>query len=523
MRNIGRKLFVLIILAFKTGLLSSSLNEKQNKNPNIIVIFADDMGYGDVSALNLEAKTHTPAINEMAESGIVFTEAHSSASVCTPSRYGLLTGSYAFRNRLKGGNVGGYDASVLGLKQNTIAHLLKNAGYTTACIGKWHLGFEWATRNQNEKPSLDQLSKYSNVDYSKPIKFGPNYYGFDYSFIHPASLDIPPYLFLKNGLAVDKQMILTSDVYPKSLETTQHSWDKKHTAEGDIYWKKGVWWRDGEMAKSFKIEKCLGNIMDEAVDFLRQKALKENPFFLYLPLTGPHTPWVPDDQFKGKSSIDTYGDFILTIDNVVKVINEEVNKLGIANNTMIIFTSDNGGYWPEEEIILQNHHSNYGRRGQKGDIWDGGHHVPLIIKWPARISKPKNYTHLVSLTDLFATFSDLTGQKIKGGDDSFSFNHVLNGNFSKPTRNSMIHCTGQKFFAIRKGNWKYIDMVGSGGFTNPTQIQPKPGEPDGQLYNIKSDPFESNNLYFKYPSVVADLKLQIKRAKESSTTTELNN
>jgi arylsulfatase A-like enzyme len=514
------RFFLQISLILLTALLSSSQKGKPNLSPNIIIIFADDMGYGDVSALNPEAKTHTPAINEMAQNGLVFTEAHSSASVCTPSRYGLLTGSYAFRNRLKGGNVGGFDASVLAPEQKTIAHLLKNAGYNTACIGKWHLGFDWSTLNQNEQPSLNKLTKYSNVDYSKPIKLGPNSYGFDYSFIHPASLDIPPYLFLKNGLAIDNQMILSSDVYPKSLETTQHSWDKKHTDAGDIYWKKGVWWRDGEMSKSFRIEKCLGSIINESIAFIEEKASKSNPFFLYLPLTGPHTPWVPEEQFKGKSSVDTYGDFILTVDNVVKVINEKLQKLGIANNTMIIFTTDNGGYWPEEEIKLQNHNSNYGRRGQKGDIWDGGHHVPLIIKWPAKISKAKKYTYLVSLTDFFATFSDLTNQKIMGGQDSFSFNHVLNGNLSKPTRNSMIHNTSQKFFAIRQGKWKYIDMLGSGGFTNPSYIEPKENMPKGQLYDIISDPLESNNLYFKYPAVVANLKQQIARVKESSSTIE---
>jgi arylsulfatase A len=523
-----RKILTLLGAIILTATISFSCKQSQPSNelPNIIIIFADDMGYGDVSALNPEARVFTPAIDRMAESGMVFTEAHSGASVCTPSRYGLLTGRYAFRNRVKGGNVGGFSSSVFEPDRKTVGHLLKNAGYTTAAIGKWHLGFDWTPVNENEAPAMDVETRYSNVDYSQPIKFGPNQYGFDYSFIHPASLDIPPYLFLRNGLAIDDQMVLSSDVYPIRLETTEYSWDKKHTEEGDIYWAKGVWWRNGEMAESFRIERCLRDIVEDGVNFIGKHVSqqKNNPFFLYLSLTGPHTPWVPEDQFRGKSSVDTYGDFILTIDNVVKIINNQVQQLGIAENTMVIFTTDNGGYWPEEEIAFQNHDSNYGRKGQKGDIWDGGHHVPLVIKWPAKISKPQQYGHLVSLTDLFATFAELTGQKMNhdSGEDSFSFFHVFNGDLTTPVRNSMIHNTSRRFFAIREGDWKYIDMLGSGGFTDPSFIDAGPGMPEGQLYNIKLDPMESNNLYFEHPGIVADLKNKIEIAKESGYTRNMD-
>lgn len=514
-----KEISILIAIAFTAIGTFSCNQEKTEEFPNIIIIFADDMGYGDVSALNPKAKTLTPAIDQMAETGLVFTEAHASASVCTPSRYGLLTGRYAFRNRVKGGNVGGFNRSVFDPERKTVGHLLKNAGFTTAAIGKWHLGFDWAPLNEDETPHMDKNTKYSNVDYSKPIKFGPNHYGFDYSFIHPASLDIPPYLFLRNGQAIDDQMILSSDVYPLRLETTEYSWDKKHTEEGDIYWDKGVWWRNGEMAESFRIEECLGDIVADGADFIERHVSeqKNNPFFLYLSLTGPHTPWVPEDQFKGKSSVDTYGDFILTIDNVVRTINDQVKHLGIAENTMVIFATDNGGYWPEEEIILQQHNSNYGRRGQKGDIWDGGHRIPLVITWPSKISEPQQYDQLVSLTDLFATFADLTGQTMDNdsGEDSFSFLHVLNGNLSKPVRSSMIHHTSRRFFAIREGDWKYIDMLGSGGFTHPSFIDIEPGMPEGQLYNIKTDPLESTNLYFEHPEIVADLKYKIEEIKEA--------
>ncbi|MEX0981557.1 MAG: arylsulfatase [Bacteroidales bacterium] len=505
---------------------SCSHNNATDELPNIIIIFADDMGYGDVSALNPEAKVFTPAIDKMAETGLVFTEAHASASVCTPSRYALLTGRYAFRNRVKGGNVGGFSRSVFDPERRTVGHLLKKAGYTTACVGKWHLGFDWTPVNENETPEMDRETNYSNVDYSQPIKFGPNHFGFDYSFIHPASLDIPPYLFLRNGLAIDDQMVLSSDVYPIRLENTEYSWDKKHTQEDDIYWEKGVWWRNGEMAESFRIEKCHGDILADGTRFIEAHTSESNsPFFLYLSLTGPHTPWVPEDQFKGKSSVDTYGDFILTIDNAVKVVNAKIQQLGIDDNTMVIFATDNGGYWPEEEIERYQHNSNYGRRGQKGDIWDGGHHVPLVITWPAKISEPQQYDHLVSLTDLFSTFADLTDQAIdkKSGEDSFSFLHVLDGDLSTPVRNSMIHHSSRKFFAIREGDWKYIDMLGSGGFTDPSVINPEPGMPEGQLYNIREDPMESNNLYFEHPEIVADLKYKLVEGKEAGYTRIIEN
>lgn len=501
------------------GILTSC-QQKQVKNefPNIVIIFADDMGYGDVSGLNPEAKTYTPAIDQMIDQGITFTEAHASASVCTPSRYGLLTGRYAFRNKINGGNVNGFQPTVFEPDRKTLAHLLNNAGYTTACVGKWHLGFDWQTAPGGEEPSQDRETNYSNVDYSKAIEQGPNFFGFDYSFIHPASLDIPPYLFLENHQAIDDQMVLSSDVYPLRLEDTEYSWDKKHTGEDDIYWDKGVWWRDGEMAESFRIEDCLGDIVDAGIQFIERQAqsAQTNPFFLYLPLTGPHTPWVPEDRFKGKSTVDTYGDFILNIDDVVRRVNEKLLELDLADNTMVVFATDNGGYWPQQEIALQNHDSNYGRRGQKGDVWDGGHHVPLIIQWPSKINKAFSYEHLVSFTDFYATFADLTGQELdeNSAEDSFSFMHVLEGITGKPTRNSMIHHSSGRMFAIRMGQWKYIDGLGSGGFTSPSRREPGPGEPEGQLYNLDLDVLESNNVYQDHPDVVKKLKQELTRLKQ---------
>ncbi len=493
------------------GIINSCQQEEpKEKLPNIVIVFADDMGYGDVSGLNPEAKTYTPAIDELIDNGLAFTEAHANASVCTPSRYGLLTGRYAFRNKLNGGHVNGFDPSVFEPDRKTLAHLLNEAGYTTACIGKWHLGFDWETNPSGEVPRQDPETNYSNVDYSKPVKQGPNFFGFDYSFIHPASLDIPPYLFLKNQRAIDDDMVLSSDVYPLRLEDTEFAWDKKHSKEDDIYWDKGVWWRDGEMAESFRIEDCMGDIVDNGIQFIDKQVNgnPDSPFFLYLSLTAPHTPWVPEEKFKGKSAVETYGDFILNIDHVVRRVQEKLEEKGIASHTMLIFSSDNGGYWPAQEIERYGHDSNYGRRGQKGDIWDGGHREPLIIQWPDKIPSAQAYHHLVSFTDFYATFADLTGQELEEntGEDSFSFMHVLNGDLEKPTRPSMIHHSASKMFAIRKDQWKLIDGQGSGGFTKPASGKTKEGQPEGQLYNIELDPGETNNVYQEHPEVVEELK-----------------
>jgi arylsulfatase A-like enzyme len=511
-----RNRLIYIFLTFITASFFCFSATAQEK-PNIVFVFADDMGYGDVSGLNPFARTKTPAIDKLVGNGITFTEAHASASVCTPSRYGLLTGRYAFRSKDAANGIGGFTSTVIEPERETLASVLKKAGYTTACIGKWHLGVGWQTKDGNQ-PRLDEITGYSNVDFSKKVTAGPNDYGFDYSFIHPASLDIPPYLFLRNHQAVDADMILTTDYYPTRQENTVFAWDKKHSNEQAVYWEKGVWWRQGEMSRLFRVEDCHTKIVNEGVAFIDKEAAenREKPFFLYLPLTGPHTPWMPSEQFKGKSSAGVYGDFIFDIDDAVAQIKNALIRNGIDENTMLIFSSDNGGYWPQEEVELFAHNSNQGRKGRKGDVWDGGHRVPLIISWPAKFKQPVTYKHLISLTDFFATFCELTGQKREAGqgEDSFSFLDVLNGNTEKMVRESMVHHSSGGFYGIRLGDWKFIDGLGSGGFSNPSKLIPDEKGPKGQLYNVKEDALESQNLYFQNPEKVAELSKIMKEIVE---------
>lgn len=516
------------------GLISFGLSEqspaakpeqqKKNTYPNIIIIFADDMGYGDVSGLNPFARTQTPAIDQLIGEGITFTEAHASASVCTPSRYGLLTGRYAFRSEDAVRGIWGFHKPVIEPGRETLASLLKKAGYATACIGKWHLGLGWQTKDGSTEPRVDAKTGYSNVDFSKKIKGGPNDFGFDYSFIHPASLDIPPYMFLRNHEVTDPDVILTTDHYPARLENTHYSWDKKHTDEHDVYWDKGVWWRRGEMSKSFRIEDCHSEIVKEGVAFIERqtKHSKDNPFFLYLPLTGPHTPWVPEERFRGKSSVGLYGDFILNIDNAVKQVKEALIHNGINENTLLIFSSDNGAYWPQEETELYAHDSNQGRKGQKGDVWDGGHRVPLIMSWPAKLKQPVTYGYLISLTDFYATFCDLTGQisKENEAEDSFSFWNILNEDTQKVLRESMVHHSSGGYYGIRSHEWKFIDGLGSGGFSHPSKLSPEENGPKSQLYNLKTDALESRNLYHQHPDKVKKLSELMKKITEGNSKSE---
>lgn len=512
-----------LLLSFCIHLLCSafSCGQKAPSKPNIIIILADDMGYGDVSALNPASRIKTPHLDRLAGRSIVFSNAHAGASVCTPSRYGLLTGRFAFRAPSGGKGASGFGTPEIEPGRETVAGILGRAGYTTACIGKWHLGLTWQTKNSDNNVVFDQETGYSNIDYSRKVINGPNSHGFDYSFIHPASLDMPPYLFMRNHEVVDNEMVLTSALYRSSLPETRYSWDKKHTKDGDVYWDKGVWWRRGEISKSFRIEKCLDEIVDEGLGFITKchASTPQKPFFMYLPLTGPHTPWMPSGEFRGESDLGTYGDFVLNIDNVVGRIDALLKKLSIDENTLVIFSSDNGAYWPEEEIALSHHHSNFGRRGQKGDIWEGGHRVPLLISWPGEIRKPRVINDLVSLTDIYATLAELTGQEVRknNGEDSFSFWGLLAGTQQKPSRNAMIHHSSNGMFAYQKDGWKFIDGLGSGGFTPPVRMDPGPGMPSGQLYHLRTDPLEANNVMAENAKLADALKKELAELIRSGT------
>lgn len=530
MKHFNNKLILLAVLILGglsvfSAAMASNGTKNQASKPNIIFIFADDMGYGDVSGLNPFARTLTPAIDKLIGEGITFTEAHSAGSVCTPSRYSLLTGRYFFRTTRQRGHYWGYLPPYIETERETIGDLLQKSGYTTACIGKWHLGLNWQKKDETLPliPHPERLG-YTNVDFNSLVSGGPNDLGFDYSFIIPASLDMPPYVFIRNNKVVDSEILLTADVYPKRLDDTVGAWDKKHTDKNDIYWERGVWWRNGEMSKSFKIEECLDVITREGIAFIEREARKERPFFLYLPLTGPHTPWIPNEQFKGKTELGTYGDFIAQIDNIVAQVTRKLEELDIEENTMIIFSSDNGAAWAREDVLRYAHQSSWGRRGMKGDAWDGGHHIPLVIKWPKKIKSGSVFNHDVSLIDFYATFAELTHQNLnkKVAEDSFSFMEVLKGNQKTKTRDHIIYLSSAGKLAIKRGDWKYIEGLGSGGHSSPTRLIPVKNGPANQLYNMKEDVLESNNLILQKPEVENDLRTFLEELVEKGFSRNIN-
>lgn len=443
--------------------------------PNIVYVLADDLGWGDLHCYNEASAVPTPNYDRVAREGVRFTDCHSPSSVCTPTRYGILTGRYCWRSRLKSGVLQGYDRALIEPGRATAASLLKSAGYSTAAVGKWHLGF----------------GSTEPVDYSRPFDISPESHGFDYYFGIPASLDFEPYVYVENNRAVEPPTAFTPGLNVP----------------------RGVFWRQGKVAPSFVFEDVLPVVTKKAVSYLGERARQpEKPFFLYLPLTGPHTPWLPARAFEGKSRAGIYGDFVAMVDDAVGQVMTALREQGLEQNTLVVLTSDNGAHWTPEDRERFAHRSNAYWRGQKADIHDAGHRVPFIARWPGKIAPGTVSGQLTCLTDLMATAAEINGVPLKQGEaeDSFSFLAAATGQAAKaPARTSVVHHSAQGMFAIRRGEWKLIEGLGSGGFTEPRKATPVPGGPSGQLYNLSADAGESDNLYQRRPDMVRELGAEL--------------
>jgi arylsulfatase A-like enzyme len=478
-------------------LIQCSSNKQEESHPNIIYILADDMGYGDVSALNPESKIPTPHLDRMTNEGMYFTDAHTNSAVCTPTRYGVLTGRYCFRTRLKSGVLVGHDPSLIESGRMTVGRLLQQAGYYTGCVGKWHLGLDWPKKDDS-KPlwhggNAWDIENTENVDYAAEVHGGPADHGFDYEYIIPASLDIAPYTYIENKR-------VTAPVTKKV----------KHFRDNEA---RGMWYRQGDVADDFDHTTVLENLTDKAVAFIETAHQKEAPFFLYFPLTAPHTPWFPSDDFRGKSGAGVYGDFVVMVDAMVGRILASLDEQGISDNTLIIFTSDNGSHWLASDIESFKHKANVNRIGMKSDAWEGGHRVPYITRWPEKIAAGSHCDDVICTTDLLATCAAITNQTVPtdAGEDSYNTLPLMLGvRAETPLREGTIHHSINGTFAIRVGDWKYIDAKGSGGWTLPEK-QVKENAPEGQLYNMMDDPLEQNNLFDSHPELVQKLKAQIKK------------
>ena len=451
--------------ALLAALIGFAACAPQSEHPNIIVILADDMGYGDPGAYNSESKIPTVHMDRLANEGMRFTNAHSPSAVCTPTRYALLTGRYAWRlPGLASGVTNGYSPLIVDSTETTVADVLRAAGYHTAAIGKWHLGLG------TEQP----------VNYANPLTPGPRALGFDYFYGIPASLDMAPYVWVENESV--------------TAQPTLH-------AENPIGCCTGAFWRSGAIAPDFDHTAVQPDITTRSVEYIRSHARSGEPFFLYVPLAAPHTPWLPTEEYWASSEAGEYGDFTVQVDATLGAIMDVLDATNQAGNTILIMTSDNGAYWPESFIDRFDHRANHRWRGMKADIHEGGHRIPFIVRWPDRVSAGAITDQLTVHTDLFATFAELVDATDRTSD-SFSFLSVLTGRTPQDLRQEAVHQSVHGMLALRRGPWKLIDGKGSGGFT---QVDTLATDPPRQLYNLSTDPVEQVNLYESHPDTAASL------------------
>lgn len=441
------------------------------------------MGIGDVGAYNQNSKIPTPNIDKLAAQGMRFTDMHSAGKTCVASRYGLLTGRYPMRTELNWRERSIIQDDSL----QTLGDILQANGYKTYMAGKWHQGF--AIRNYWEE-----------FDFSQSIPGGPGDHGFDEYFGIPASLDQPPYFYIDNSKAVEAP-----------TESIAASYTPDATAN-----RQGASWAKGKIAPDFKHQEVLGKIKKRSLAFIDSHIQESNnmPFFVYIALTAPHIPWLPDADFESSSNAGSYGDFNVQVDALVGAIMEKLNDLGVDKHTLLIFTSDNGARWFEADKRKWGHYSNHIYRGMKGDGWEGGHRVPFIARWPGNIIPGSISNVLAGFTDLRATFQDMVSNStISDTLDSKSLYPVLTGVSPGVHRDHLV----VESDVIRKGPWKLIIGSGLGGIhkNNSYEIVNAP-ETDGELYHLERDPEETNNLYDKNLNKVKELKQLFQNIKDGS-------
>ncbi len=453
--------------------------------PNIVYILADDLGYGDVGCYNAASKIPTPNIDRLAREGVRFTDAHSPSAVCTPTRYALLTGRYAWRTRLQRNVIGPFAQPLIAEQQLTVAELLRGQGYSTACIGKWHLGWGWP------KPGED-----GKRDFLQPIPDGPTTRGFDLYFGTDVP-NYPPYCFLEN----DRTVGIPSVAAPVGHDAFNIA---------------------GPMLPDWKLVEVLPGLEKRAVEHIEQVAKGGNPFFLYLPLTSPHYPVVPSAAFKGKSNAGEYGDFVMQTDHVVGEVLNALKNSGVAENTLVLFTSDNGPEVAGEvnpgayDRLKEYRHSSMGTlRGVKRDAWEGGHRVPFIARWPENIQAASTCDDTVCHVDLMATLAAMLGVTLPAdaGPDSVNILPALLGeNRTAPLREATVHHSAQGKFAIRRGDWVLI--LAPTGDDNRKQGEPawfqkdrgyEPHSEAGELFNLATDPMQKQNRYATESEKVKEL------------------
>ena len=466
-----KRYLLLFMMIITTLFISCEAKRGLNQTkPNIIFILADDMGYGDPGCFNPQSKIPTPNIDRLAEEGIRFTNAHAPGSWCTPTRYGLLTGNYPIRTNLSKHRV----SSQIEPDQITIGSLLQNNGYYTACIGKWHLGF-------------DNIDK---INYAQTITGGPIDRGFNEFFGMHASLDIPPYYYIQNNRVVAAPTETIEASYTEGVTPIQ-----------------GAFWRAGKIAPGFVHEEVQTVFTNKALIFLENRR-DGQPFFLYLALAAPHTPWLPTEKFKNTSRAGMYGDFVNQVDNSVGQIMQKLKQLDLETNTLVFFTSDNGPVWYPVDEEKYGHESVGILRGMKGDALDGAHRMPFIARWPAKIKPGSATSKAICFTDMLATFAAIAKDSLpeKNRRDSHNILPLLLGQTGKyPARPEMIIMSR----IIIDGDWKLIIGSGYGGlsvlYSEELKKEKEEADKGLELYNIMNDPGETTNLAAQHPEIVKRL------------------
>ena len=473
------------------------------EKPNIVIILADDMGFGDVGHLNPDSRIPTPHLDRLAAAGVTFSDAHSASAVCTPTRYSLLTGRYSWRTPMKRGVLGGYSKPMIQPERSTIASMLKKAGYRTGAVGKWHLGMNMPLRKSDA--DITQWQNDPGIDFAGVITDSPIHHGFDYYFGVSASLDMAPYVFIRN----DRFTALPTQQQPAV--------------------KFPHFIRKGPRADDFVIDQVLDRLVEEAVGFINQQGPEKDPYFLYVPFTAPHKPTQPSKAFRGKTSLSEYGDFIAQVDDAVGQILTAIENNDRANNenTLVAFTSDNGSYMhrydddradhTDNDSIqgyrASNHRANGPWRGTKADIYEAGHHVPFLLRWPGEIPAGSTADQTICQVDLYATCAQVAGYALKAAEaeDSFSILEMARG--ADATRPApVIHQSGSGMLAFRKGDWKLIAGNGSGGRQKPRgKADTKPF----QLFNLKIDPQERNDVAIEQAEQVDKMTQELNTLRDS--------
>ncbi|GHB52617.1 arylsulfatase [Persicitalea jodogahamensis] len=470
--------------------------------PNIVILYADDMGYGDLGVQNKKSKIPTPNLDKLAAEGMRFTNAHSSSGICTPSRYALLTGRYHWRKFH--GIVDSWDASVFDKAEMTLPEMLQQNDYRTACVGKWHLGWDWAAIRKAGAESVTVNNKKTwepdAFDWTRPIPDGPTAHGFDYYYGDDVP-NFPPYAWLENDRVVDAPTVMLT-VTEKTLEG---NWEA----------------RPGPARKDWDFYDVMPANTKKAVEWIKEQ--KQNspgrvrPFFLYFAFTSPHAPIVPTKEWQGKSGAGAYGDFMMQSDWSAGQVLEALKENGFAENTIVIFTSDNGPeHYAFDRVRNFEHYSMGPLRGVKRDVWDGGHRIPFVVKWPGLVKPGTVSDGLISQIDIMATLADFLKIKLPGeaAEDSFSQLQLLRGKASS-ARPSMVHNTYDKY-AIQKDNWVYIDAKDGEHSKMPDWFRTREKYPADNafgvlLYNLNKDVSQRENLLSRYPAKAKALREELNK------------